>query len=81
MTDVSAPRGLISILLHHMYFYLYLNYIFIIYSVYKYLYIRMVMYISYSEQCIYSSFVYKLAQIHDIGSFCSFLCMRGMHEC
>lgn len=45
-------------LLHDMYFYFYFNYIFIIYNVYRYLYMHRVMYISYSEQCVYKVALY-----------------------
>jgi hypothetical protein len=37
--NVSFARGFISISLHGMYFYLYLNDIFVIHIVYKYVYI------------------------------------------
>lgn len=45
-------------LLHDMYFYFSFNYIFIIYNVYRYLYMHRVMYILYLEQCVYKVALY-----------------------
>lgn len=62
--NVSIARGFISVSLHGMYFYLYLNDMFIVLIVYKYVYIYVQGDVYIMLRRVYiSSFVYRLARL------------------